>query len=84
MAQHDDRKFKAYFSHEGGGALALYLVTDVEAVDFTLSAKLAEHVAPFVERGLLDGVMLLPASTPEELSAFFDPRSAFRVEIEHA
>jgi hypothetical protein len=29
-------------------------------------------------------VTLLPASTPEELAAYFDPKKAMRVEIELA
>jgi hypothetical protein len=76
MAQHQGANFKAYFSYEGNGSLALYLMTDTEAYDFNLSTKLAEYVAPFVERGLLGRVMLVPASTPEELGAFFDLESA--------
>src|SRR5438309_4848995 len=84
MTEHDGGNFKAFFSHEDSGALGLYLMTDAAAFDFALSAKLAEAVAPFIERGVLDSVMLLPASSPEELGAFFDPQSAFRVEIEHA
>jgi hypothetical protein len=76
MEQHGGCGFKAYFSPEDGGALALFLMTDAEAYDFDLSKKLAEHVGPFVERGLLSRVMLLPASTPEELGAFIDLESA--------
>jgi hypothetical protein len=71
MAEHG-ANFKAFFGPTGDGMLGLYLMTEAEAYDFELSAKLSEHVAPFVERGLLDSVMLLPKSSPEELGAFFD------------
>jgi hypothetical protein len=84
MAEQDGGNFKAFFSPLGNGALSLYLMTDAEAYDFELSAKLAKHVAPFIERGLLDSVMLVPASTHEELGAFFDLETAVCVEIKHA
>jgi hypothetical protein len=44
----------------------------------------AEFAAPYIERKWLTSVTLLPASTPEELAAFFDPRKAGRVEIRNA
>ena len=84
IAENDGGNFKAYFSPTGRGALRLYLVTETEAFIFALSAKLTDYVAPFVERGVLDGVMLLPASSPEELGAFFDLETAFRFEIKDA
>jgi hypothetical protein len=84
MEEHDGRRFQAYFSRSDDGSLGLYLMTDAEAYDFELSAKLAEFAAPYVERGLLSSVTLLPASSQEELAAFFDPDSALRIEMEHA
>jgi hypothetical protein len=84
MAEHDGGNFKAFFAHKGSGALGLYLMTDAEAYDFELSEKFAEYVTPYVERGLLDSVALVPKSTPEELGAYFDLETAFRVEINHA
>ena len=64
------------------GASGLYLVTTSEAYNFELGDKLAEFAAPYIERGLLGSVALLPAFTPEQLAAYFDPRKAMRVEIE--
>jgi hypothetical protein len=84
MTENDGRAFTAYISHEGSGSFCLYLMTDAEAYDFALSAKLAEFAGPYIERGLLDSVSLLPASSPEELEALFDPSSAVRIEISHA
>jgi hypothetical protein len=84
MSKHDGHNFKAFFSQEGSGNVCLYLMTDAEAYDFELSEKLAEFAAPYIERGLLDGVMLVPASSPEELRAFFDPDSAVRIEFGNA
>ncbi len=83
MREHGGREFKAFFSRDSG-TVGLYLVTTAEAYDFELGDKLAEFAAPYIERGLLSSVTLLPASTPEELTAFFDPMKAVRVEIEHA
>ena len=83
MQEHDGSKFKAYFSRNGG-VIGLYLVTMAEAYDFDLADKLAEFAAPYLERGLLSSVTLLPASTPDELTAYFDPRRAIRVGIEEA
>ena len=67
-----------------GAAINLYLLIKAEAYDFTLSGKLAEFAAPYIERGLLDSATLLPASSPEEQKAFFDPETAWRIEIRHA
>ena len=80
MQQHEGNTSKAYLSREGG----LYLVTKAEVYDFELSDHLAEFAAPYIERGILDSVTLLPVSSPEELGAFFDPNSAVRIEIDHA
>jgi hypothetical protein len=74
---------KAFIARDNG-LIGLYLVTTAEAYDFELSRKLAEFAAPYIERGLLDAVSLLPASSLEELEAFFDPKKALRVEIDHA
>jgi hypothetical protein len=83
MQENNGGEFKAYFSRDSG-TVGLYLVMTAEVYDFDLGDKLAEFVAPFIERGLLGSVTLLPASTPEELAAYFDPLKAVRVEIEHA
>lgn len=83
MKGHNGRDFKAFFAHEGS-SLSLYLMTESEAYDFDLSAKLADFAGPYIERGLLDSVSLIPASSPEELAALFDPDSALRIEIENA
>lgn len=76
MTEHDGGNFKAFFVPKGDGTLGLYLMTEAEVYDFKLSAKLSAHVAPFVERGLLGSVMLVPKSSSEELGAFFDLESA--------
>jgi hypothetical protein len=83
MQENDGGEFKAFFSRDGG-TVGLYLLTTAEAYDFELGDKLADFAAPYIERGLLSSVTLLPASTAEELAAFFDPTKAVRVEIEHA
>jgi hypothetical protein len=83
MQQNDGGEFKAFFSRDGG-TVGLYLVTTAEVYDFELGDKLAAFTAPYIERGLLGSVTLLPASTPEELAAYFDPMKALRVEIRHA
>lgn len=84
MAKHGGGNFNAFLSRADGSAFCLYLMTDAEAYDFDLSGKLATFAAPFIERGLLESASLLPASSPEELSALFDLDSALRIEIEHA
>ena len=84
MAEHTDRKLKAFFSHQGRNSFGLFLMTETEVYDFDLSDKLADFAGPYIERGLLDSVTLLPACSPDELTAFFDPTSAVRIEIDHA
>ena len=74
---------KAYIS-VGTPTIGLYLVTKKEAYDFDLGDKLAEFAIPYIERGLLSSVTLLPASTPEQLTAYFDPKKAIRLECERA
>jgi hypothetical protein len=83
MQENGGERFKAFFALDRG-LLGLYLMTSSEAYDFELSGKLAEFAAPYIERGLLDSASLLPASSMEELGAFFDPKKALRVEIEYA
>jgi hypothetical protein len=83
MEENNGRDFQAFFSRDGN-AIGLFVVTTSEAYDFELGDKLAEFVAPYIERGLLSSVTLLPASNPEELAAYFDPKKALRVEIGHA
>jgi len=83
MQEQDGQDFEVFFARDGG-SISLYLVTKAEAYDFELSRKLAEFSAPYVERGLLDSASLLPASSSEELEVFFDPKTALRVEFQHA
>jgi hypothetical protein len=83
MQENGGDSFKAFFARDNG-LIGLYLLTAAEAYDFELSRKLSDLAAPYIERGLLDSVSLLPASTTEELEAFFDPKMALRVEIDHA
>jgi hypothetical protein len=75
MRQNAGGEFQAFFSRDGG-TVGLFLVTTAEAYDFELGDKLAEFTVPYIERGLLTGVTLVPKSTPEELAAFFDPAKA--------
>jgi hypothetical protein len=83
MQENEGGEFKAFFSRDRG-IVGLYLVTTAETYDFALGDKLTEFAAPYIERGLLGCVTLLPASSPDELSAYFDPKKALRVEIDHA
>src|SRR6266511_2710313 len=80
MEEHDGQDFEVFFARDGG-SISLYLMTKAEAYNFDLSRKLAEFAAHYIERGLLDSAILLPASSNEELEAFFDPRKALRIEI---
>jgi hypothetical protein len=75
---------RAFLSDKRGGKFGLYVVTEVEVYDFALGDKLAELAGPYVGRGLLESVTLLPACSPDELTAFFDPNSAMRIEVDHA
>lgn len=83
MQENEGGEFKAFFSRDGD-TVGLYLVTTAETYNFELGDKLTEFAAPYIERGLLSSVTLLPASSPEELTAYFDPRKALQVEIRHA
>ena len=80
---HARQGVEVFFAIDGESS-GLYLMTKAEAYDFDLSRKLTEFAAPYIERGLLDSVTLLPASSTEELEAFFDPQKALRVEIKNA
>lgn len=80
LQENEGGEFKAFFSHDSG-AVGLFLVTTAETYDFALGDKLTEFAAPYLERGLLDSVTLLPASSPDELAAYFDPMKALQVEI---
>jgi hypothetical protein len=81
MEANEAQDSKAYISL-GNGQPDLYLVTTKETYDFDLADKLAEFAASYIERGLLGSVTLLPASTPEQLAAYFNPKKAIRIEIE--
>lgn len=83
MLENNGGEFKAFFTRDGG-TVGLFLTTKAEKYDFDLADKLAEFAAPYIERGLLGSVTLLPASTPEELAAFFDITKALSVEIRNA
>lgn len=73
------RECKAYIAL-GNGAPELYVVSQSEAYDFELSGKLSDFAAPYIERGLLGSAALVPASSPEELAAYFDLNKVIRVE----
>ncbi|WP_143393607.1 hypothetical protein [Fimbriiglobus ruber] len=53
--------------------LMLYVIGRQEAYDFDLSRELSEFAGRSTDLGLDLNTTLLPASTPEELGAFFDP-----------
>jgi hypothetical protein len=82
IEEHDGQDFEVFFARDGN-SINLYLMTRSEAYNFDLSRHLAEFAAPYIERGLLDSATLLPASANEELAAFFDPKRALRIEIQH-
>ncbi len=81
--EHGEQGVEVFFAREDG-SLSLYLVTKAGAFDFELSRKLAEFAAPYITRGALDSATLLPAASADELEAFFDLKTALRVEIRHA
>jgi hypothetical protein len=83
MQENNGQGFETFFARDRG-SINLYLMSKSEAYDFELSRKLAEFAAPFIERGVLDSASLLPASSAEELEAFFDPKTALRVVFQHA
>jgi hypothetical protein len=67
----------------GNGTPELYMVTRSEAYDFELGDRLSEFAAPYIERGLLGSAVLIPASSPEELAAYFDLNKVIRIERVH-
>lgn len=83
LHDHGQDRIQAFFSRNRG-SVGLYVVSAAESYDFALGDRLAELAAPYIERGLLSSVTLLPSCTPEELTAYFDTTSAIRVEIGHA
>jgi len=83
MQEQDGRDVEVFFARDSG-SISLYLMTKAEAYNFDLSRKLSEFAAPYIDRGLIDSATLLPASSHEELEAFFDPKRALRIEIQHA
>jgi hypothetical protein len=78
MEENDSQDCKACIAL-GNGTPDLYLVTRSEAYDFELGDKLSEFAATYIERGLLGSVTLLPASSPDQLAAFFDLNKVVRV-----
>lgn len=81
--EHGEQGGEIFFARDGG-SISLYLMAQAEAYDFELSRKLSEFAAPYIDRGVLDSATLLPVSSIEELEAFFDPKLALRVELQHA
>src|SRR5262245_52142272 len=79
VEEHNSQDSKAYLA-PGNGMPELYLVTQSEAYDFKLGDRLSEFAAPYIERGLLGSAALIPASSPEELAAYFDLNKAIRIE----
>lgn len=67
----------------GNDTPELYLVTQSKACDFELGDKLSEFAAPYIARGLLGNASLIPASSPEELAAYFDLNKIIRIEHVH-
>jgi hypothetical protein len=56
--------------------LVLYAVGRKEAFDFTLSEAFSRFSSRYIEEGLLTQATLLPATSSEELTSFFDPERA--------
>lgn len=67
----------------GNGTPELYLVIGNEVYDFELGDKLSEFAAPYIERGLIGGASLIPASSPEELAAYFNLDKVLRIQRVH-
>lgn len=83
MQENDGRDFKAFLVRDHG-FISLYLMTTAKTYDFELSRKLTEFSGPYIKRGVFESVSLLPASSFEELEAFFDPKRALQIKIEDA
>jgi hypothetical protein len=64
--------YEAYLVPEADG-LMLYVIGRQEAYDFDLSRELSDFAGHSTDQGLELNTTLLPASSPEELGAFFDP-----------
>ena len=79
LEENNAQGFKAYIAL-GNDSPELYVVTQSATLDFELGDKLSEFAAPHIERGLLGSATLLPASTPEELAAYFDLNKTIRIE----
>jgi hypothetical protein len=79
LEENTAQDFKAYLAL-GNGSPELYVVTQSETYDFELGDRISEFAAPYIERGMLGSSTLLPASTPEELAAYFDLNKIIRIE----
>lgn len=82
MAEHSPQDSTAYIAL-GSSTPELYLVTQSGAYDFELGDKLSDFAAPYIARGLLGGASLIPASTPDQLAAYFDLSKVIRIERVH-
>jgi len=66
------RVAEGYLVPEPDG-LMLYLIGKTEAYDFELGDELSNFSLKLVDQGVNLNTTLLPASSPQELAAFFDP-----------
>lgn len=61
--------------------LMLYVIGRQESYDFDLSRELSDFTLRVAAQGLELNTTLLPASSPDELTAFFDPRRGPAIRI---
>jgi hypothetical protein len=79
--QHADRVAECYLVLRPG-EIVVYVVGKEQIFDFSLMRNLSALTAQLIEKDWPIEGNLLPASTPEQLTAFVDPREAilcFRV-----
>ena len=80
VRRHGEKVSEAFLVVEPDG-LMLYVVGREEAYNFELGDELSEFSIGLADQGLNVGTTLLPASSPEELRAFFDPQRGPAIRI---
>jgi len=71
---------EAYLVFEPDG-LMLYVLSRRQDYDFELSQQLSEFSVQLADQGINVNTTLLPATSPEELLTFFDPRQGPAIHI---
>ena len=59
--------------------LVLYVVSTSRSYDFVLAKELADFSVQLADQGTNVNIRLLPESTPDELSAYFDRQRTFKL-----